>query len=180
AVTLNATSPIFLALLSPPLLGERVGRLVWAVVPLAFAGVVAIARPTFHAAPHLVLSGTSAAAFSALAMISLRKLGPGESAEAIVLHFSLFAAVVTLVLALFVWKTPDATTAFWLFATGASGGLAQVAVTRAYALERAARLGALSYFGILLSQVMAIPIFGEHPGAWQIAGAAGVVASGLL
>jgi drug/metabolite transporter (DMT)-like permease len=54
AVTLTATAPILVALLSRPLLGEPVGRPVAIAVGLGFAGVMAVVRPSF--------GGTSAVA----------------------------------------------------------------------------------------------------------------------
>ena len=81
--------PIFVALLSRPLLGERVGRHVAVAVTLAFAGVLAIVRPSFAIAWPVALVATAGAVFYALAMLWLRRIGPGESHEAIVLHFSL-------------------------------------------------------------------------------------------
>ena len=87
AATLGATTPIFVALLSGPLLGERVGRHVALAVGLAFAGVILLVRPAFAIAWPVALVATLGAFFYALAMIWLRRIGPGESHEAIVLHF---------------------------------------------------------------------------------------------
>ena len=48
--TLGATAPIFVALLSAPLLGERVGRRVTIAIFLVFAGIVAVVGPSFGVA----------------------------------------------------------------------------------------------------------------------------------
>src|SRR3954463_6284994 len=46
AATLSATAPIFVALLSGPLLGERVGSRVALAIAIGFAGIVAVVRPS--------------------------------------------------------------------------------------------------------------------------------------
>lgn len=54
AATLGATAPVFVALLSGSLLGERVGGHVSLAVALAFAGVIAVVRPSFEIAAPVV------------------------------------------------------------------------------------------------------------------------------
>jgi drug/metabolite transporter (DMT)-like permease len=175
AATLTATAPIFVALLSGPLLGERVGARVWAAVGLAFAGIVALLQPSFSLAWPVVLVATLGALSYAMAMIWLRRIGPGESHEAVVLHFSLTGLVTMLLLALPAWRWPDARGLWYLLGAGVGGGGAQLAMTRAYALQRAAPVTALGTLGILFTYLLALPLFPEHPTGWQIAGSALVI-----
>jgi drug/metabolite transporter (DMT)-like permease len=180
AVTLFATAPIFVALLSSPFLGEKVGRSVVFALVLAFAGVLAVAHPSFHTASYLVGSGTLAAVSSALAMVWLRRMGSDESSEAIVFQFSAFGTIVAVLASIPVWKTPDARTAGFLFVTGLSGGLAQLCMTRAYSLDVAARVSAIGYSGIVFTRVFALPIFGERPTLMAVAGSLLVIGSGVM
>ena len=53
-------------------------------------------------------------------------------------------------------------------------------MTRAYSLHRAAPLAALSGLGIVLTHLLAIPIFGERPTVWQIGGTLLVIGASLL
>lgn len=181
AITLGATGPIFVALLSRPLLGERVGRHLGIVVLLAFIGVVGVVRPTFQSAAPVALMATSSAFFYALAMIWLRKIGPSESSEAIVLHFSIVAALTNIAISIPVWVTPNLPTSLYLAGTGLTGGIGQIAMTRSYAFSSgAAPLSVLTYLSIVFTHMLAIPIFGEHSGLLQLAGAGLVVLSGVL
>ncbi len=180
AVTLFATAPIFVALLSWPLLGEKVGGSVVVALVFAFAGIIAVAEPSFATASYLVGSGTFAAVSSALAMVWLRRMGPDESSEGIVFQFSAFGAVVALLASIPVWKTPDARTALFLFVTGLSGGLAQICMTRAYALDSAARVSAIGYSGIVFTRVFALPVFGEKPTLVAVGGSLLVIGSGVV
>lgn len=180
AATLGATSPIFIALLAGPLLGERVGRGIGIAIAVAFGGAVLLLRPTFSGAADVALIATAGALAYALAMISLRRLGSNETGEAVVFHFSTFGFVTTLLLALPRWVPPSPQGWLALAVTGLSAGAAQLAMTRAYALDRAARIGALGFLSIALTYLAAIPLLGEHPTAGQLAGAALVITGGLL
>jgi drug/metabolite transporter (DMT)-like permease len=180
AATLGATAPIFVALLSGPLLGERVGRHLWLAVALAFTGIVALLRPSFDAAAPVALVATAGAFFYALGMIWLRKIGPGESHEAVVLHFSLTACVAMIVLALPRWAWPDAEGGLYLLGAGLGGGGAQLAMTRAYSLHRAAPITALSNLGIVFTYLLALAVFPARPTGWQIAGTLFVIAATVL
>ena len=180
AVTLGATAPIFVALLAPWLLGEPRSRSVGVAVVIAFAGVALVLQPRFQSAIGVAAIATLGALFYAFAMLLLRRLGAGESGEAVVLHFSLVALATTLVLSIPVWRTPSPRAALCLLGTGLAGGGAQLAMTRAYSLDSAARVSALTYLGILFTVILAIPVFGEHPTLTQVAGALAVIGAGLL
>lgn len=177
AATLGATAPIFVALLSGPLLGERVGRRLWLAVAMAFAGIVLLLRPSFTVAAPVAAVATGGAFFYALAMIWLRKIGPGESHEAVVLHFSLVAFATMMVLAIPSWTWPDARSGAYLLGAGLGGGGAQLAMTRAYSLQRATPVTALSYLGAVFTYLLALPLFAERPVGWQIGGALLVLAA---
>jgi drug/metabolite transporter (DMT)-like permease len=70
AATLGATAPVFVALLSRPLLGERVGAHVSLAVALAFTGVIAVVRPSFEiAAPVAAVATAPVTALSNLGIV---------------------------------------------------------------------------------------------------------------
>ena len=180
AATLGATAPIFVAALSGRLLDERVGRRLWVAVALAFTGIVLLVRPSFAMAAPVAAVATAGAFFYALAMIWLRRIGPAESHEAVVLHFSLVALATMLVLAIPSWIWPDARSGLYLLGAGLGGGGAQLAMTRAYSLHRAAPVTALSTLGVVFTYLLALPLFPGRPTTWQLAGSVLVLAATLL
>jgi drug/metabolite transporter (DMT)-like permease len=180
AATLTTTAPIFVALLAGPLLGESVDGKVALAIAVGFAGIMAVARPTLDLALPVAAVATLGAVFYALAMIWLRKIGPGETNEAVVLHFSLVALTVTTVLAIPAWEWPGWQSGLALIGVGVTGGLGQIAMTQAYSLHRAAPVTALTGLGIVLTHLLAIPVFGEHPTRWQLAGSLLVIGAGVL
>jgi len=180
AVTLTATAPIFVALLSRPLLGEPVGRHVALAIAIGFAGIIAVMRPSFSGTLGVAAVATLGAAFYALAMIWLRKIGPGESHEAVVLHFSLVASATLLALGGLSWRWPDRLNAGFLLGAGLAGGGAQIAMTRAYSLARAAPVTALSGLSIVFTYALALPVFREQPTGLQLLGSVLVILASVL
>ena len=180
AATLGATAPIFVAMLAPSLLGERSGRAVPVAAGIAFAGVALVLQPSFESAIGVAMIATLGAFLYSIALISLRRLGGGETHEAVVFHFSCVALATMTALAIPGWRTPTPHGLLWLGATGITGGLAQLAMTRAYSLDRAARVSTLTFLGIVFTHLLAIPIFGEHPGWSQAVGAVLVMGAGVL
>jgi drug/metabolite transporter (DMT)-like permease len=178
--TLGATTPIFVALLSAPLLGERVGRRVTLAILLVFAGIVAVVGPSFGVAAPVAAVTIAGAFLYALALIWLRKVGPGETPYAIVLHFSLVGLCAMLIFAIPLWVWPDARGALLLVGAGVTGGGAQIAMTRAYSLHRAAPLAGMSGLSIVLTHLLAIPVFGDAPTWWQVGGSLLVIGASLL
>ncbi len=196
-VTLLNLTPLFLAWLAPVFLRERTSASIALAIGIAFSGVVLVVRPTFlfgrgeemiaaaGAAGGPSAAMTSAAAvgaalFSAIAMMLLRRVGQTETPEAIAFHFSLFAAVTLGVLSLFDLRVPSPRDAACMVGAGLSAGFAQLAMTRAYALEHAARVSGMSYLAVVASVLLGAAVFDETPGPTAIAGMALIIVGGLL
>jgi drug/metabolite transporter (DMT)-like permease len=180
AAALLATSPVFIAILAPFVLGERSGRAALLATPIAFMGVLVLVRPQLQIAGPLAALATFGAFVSAAAMMFLRRLGPTESPEAVATQFSAIATVITLIIALPTLVRPDLGSLFWLSATGVSAGIGQLAMTRAYALDHAARVGTVGYAGVVMTQVLAILFLGETATWSQLVGTTLVIGAGLL
>jgi drug/metabolite transporter (DMT)-like permease len=183
AVTLINLSPVFLALLAPVLLGERTGKRVVLALAVSVPGVVLIVQPRVVVGGE-ELAGAAAAVASSLtacfAFTMLRRLGPRESPEAIALHFSLVAAGVLTAVAALHASWPDARSLVMMLGAGASGGFAQLAMTRAYTLERAARVGGMSYLAVVVSSLLGAVALHEWPSPRAVAGMCLVVSGGLV
>ena len=185
---LGFSMPIFLALLSFPLLGERIrpGRAL--AVGAGLVGVLIVMRP-WQAGPQGgadLLLGPSAVVMAgvacwALAMISIRRMGQaGERNVTIVLLFSLGSSVVAGLLCVPVWVTPDGSTLVALLGIGAVSALAQILMTEGYRSGEATMLAPFEYGAILYTVLMGWLIWAEVPDGWEFAGIGVLVASGLL
>jgi drug/metabolite transporter (DMT)-like permease len=194
-VTLLNLAPIFLALLAPIFLRERTSRLVGTATVVALTGVVLIVRPSFlfgddRAASLAIATGPSAnvtaavavfgALSTAMAMMFLRRVGRTETSESVAFHFSLIAACTLSVFALFDLRMPSPRDMVLMLASGVCAGLAQLAMTRAYAMENAARVGGMSYLAVVVSAGLGIGLLGERPGPTALVGSVLVVIGGVL
>ena len=174
------TSPLFITLLSGPMLGEHVGWRRWAAVLLGFIGVLIIVRPgteAFHPASILCLMGALCAAFFA---IITRKLAGVDTAATQQVYSGVFALVFVTPFAVAQWQWPSAeATWFAFFAAGAFGMLAHLLNAVALRYASPAVLAPFSYTGLLLLAISSWLTFGEPPDAFFYAGAPLIIASGL-
>jgi drug/metabolite transporter (DMT)-like permease len=178
--TLQATGPLFVALLSAPLIGERVSRRVALGVTIGFVGLTVLVGPAFHTSGDLALVMVVGAFCYAVAMLSLRRLGPHETSEGIAFHLSLVAGFTLLVASLPRFAAPGTRATEAIVASAVCGGLAQVAMSRAYALDRAARMSAYAYAGVAMTYALEAAFWRRVPVVHQWIGAALVVAAGLV
>jgi drug/metabolite transporter (DMT)-like permease len=141
-VTLTNMFPVWIALLSWPLDGERPSLSVWVSIASGVTGVALIQQPQFAQGNFAALAAVAASVFSAVAMMGLNRLR-GLDTRAIVVHFSGVAAVVCLA-SYFVFPhraaspfAVDGRVALLLLAVGASATVGQLFLTKAFASSNA-------------------------------------------
>lgn len=193
--TLLNLAPVFLAVLAPIVLRERTSLGVVLAIALALTGVLFVVRPSFlfggapaigagaHAGPSAGATAAVAllaALSTSIAMTLLRRAGQKESAEAIALHFSLFAAGAMTLVSLADFRLPTLRDGALMIAAGACAGVAQLAMTRAYALEQAARVSAMSYLSVVATALVGGAALGERPTATAALGMSLVVVGGVV
>jgi drug/metabolite transporter (DMT)-like permease len=181
ATALLNTAPLFIAALGWLVLGERPSALTGAALVAGFVGVVLIVGPaTPGGATWDATVAVLASLLSAVAMVSLRRMGGRERPEAIVVHFSAVAAVATGLLGARDFVVPDALGGAFMLGAGLTATVAQVAMTRAYALETAARIGGGGYLIVAVSPVAGMLLFGETPGWVSLVGITVILGAGVL
>jgi drug/metabolite transporter (DMT)-like permease len=164
AVTLNYTSPLFVALLLALFFRERLNPIAYAAVLMGFAGVVVLLRPTLQPEQWLgAAAGLSSGAMASVAYISLRELGrKGEPEVRTVFWFSLMTAAIGLAWSLFsAIHLPDLPQLATLIGVGLFGGLAQLAMTRSYRYGRTVVSANLSYATVVFASLFGMLLWGE-------------------
>ena len=180
ATTLYSTTPLWVALLSGPMLGERVGVVVMLAVVAGFAGVATLLHSGFTSVGPTGLIVLAGALSYALAIFRLRRLSSSESSEAIGLHMSLTAGAVMLVIALPALRPIPREAWLPLLASALAGGFGQAIIGRAYAREAASKLAAFSYAGVVFTYLLEVALFARVPATHQVVGALIVVGAGVL
>ncbi|CAN5905698.1 hypothetical protein BH11MYX4_BH11MYX4_59920 [soil metagenome] len=77
-------------------------------------------------------------------------------------------------------RMPTGRDALAMVAAGICAGLGQIALTRAYSLERAARVSGIGYLSVVASALLGAAILHERPSAGALLGMALVVSGGLV
>jgi drug/metabolite transporter (DMT)-like permease len=83
-------------------------------------------------------------------------------------------------LALFDLRLPTLRDSGSMIAAGVCAGFGQLALTRAYTLERAARVSGMGYLGVVASALLGALVLGERPSLAALGGMALVVIGGLV
>jgi drug/metabolite transporter (DMT)-like permease len=93
--TLANLYPLWVALLSWPLLGQAPGRGVWACAVVGVVGVVLVQRPFLAAGDHTCWAALAVSVLTAVVMVALHRLSEVD-VRAVVFHFSLVSLGVCL------------------------------------------------------------------------------------
>jgi len=179
AVAITFASPLFLTMLSIPLLGEQVGIYRWSAVIVGFVGVLTMVQP----GPGLLHSGAlfplANALINACVTIAIRRMTLTEASTTLVFYQTLVTGVIALVLVPFFWVTPDLVDLVLFSATGLLSGIAQFWWMQGCRFVPAAVAAPFSYTSMIWSLALGYLVWSDVPSAAVFAGATIVIASGL-
>jgi drug/metabolite transporter (DMT)-like permease len=183
AMTLNYTSPLFLALLTTLILRERPHLPLIFAIALGFVGVALLLRPTLHQEQLVTgLMGLASGFLSGIAYLNVKQLGQmGEPTFRVVFYFTLLCTVgggLWMVIHIFHAITP--LNFLLLLGLGVSATLAQLAMTRAYCVGDTLVVGSLAYSTVVFASLWGIALWGEVLSAVSWLGIALIVISGII
>lgn len=173
------TVPLWVAVLSVPLLGEHIGVHRWLAVIVGFLGVLIIVRPgtgLMHWAAFLSLG---VAVCVALYQITTRMLAGVDRSATTQLYTALVGTLGLLPFAMTSWSTPTSQTIGPMLAIGAFGAIGHYFLIAAHRLVPAPVLAPFAYTQIFPMVAIGYLVFGDLPGIWTLIGGIVVVASGL-
>lgn len=182
-------APLLTVIFAAMFLGEEVRLFRISAVGLGLVGVLIVLSPRLSivsgdTASHreafgalLVLFG---AVCAALAQVFVRKLVQTERTPAIVFYFSLTATVLSLATIPFGWVMPTLTEGLILTAAGLLGGVGQILLTSSYREADASLVAPFDYASMIFALLIGYFVFAEVPTWTMLAGAAIVIAAGVL
>lgn len=188
---LSLLQPVFVALLAPMLLGERLQRGAVVALVVALVGTLVAIRPDEawrSDVPLLpIVVGTVAALFSALAHVMVRKSVARDSPELVVLWFTIVVSGTALLAGLargdFMGGLPgglDVVEALSKIGAMAALGLAgQLFMTRAYGRAAAPVVAIVAYASIPLSILLDLA-WGVRPGVDEAVGSLLMIVAGVM
>jgi drug/metabolite transporter (DMT)-like permease len=177
--SIQFSTPLIVAVLAIPLLGEHIGPRRWVAIFIGFAGVLIVIRPglglVHWAAGLSVLTALSGAFYQ----ITTRKLAGVDRAVTTQFYSALIGAIVITPLVPFIWQTPDLTGILLMILLGALGGFGHWMLILAHRLAPAPILAPFLYIQLLPMILLGYIVFSDLPDLWTLVGAGVVLTSGL-
>lgn len=160
---LEFTSPLWVILLSPLFLGERLTLSKLAAAGLGFAGILIVARPDItNLSPGVLAAAGSALGFAATSILT-KRLTRDEAIITILFWLTAFQAVFGILAATYDGQInwPTAETLPWLGLIGVCGVLAHLSLTSALTLAPASFVMPIDFIRLPLIAVIGAMAYGE-------------------
>lgn len=177
--SLSFTAPLFAAVLSVILLGERFRLRRWSAIVIGFLGTLIILRPGLIPADTGSILTLISAIFWACTMIVIKHLARTESSLTITGYMSLTISVLSLGPALYVWVNPTPAAFVWLMAIAITGTVAQIAFAQSLKEADTTAVMPFDFLKLAWASIFGALIFGEIPDVLTWVGAIIVFASGF-
>lgn len=174
-------TPLLVALLAGPMLGERVGLPRWVAALVGFGGMVLIARPGSALAPAGIVYTMIAAVCYAFYQIQTRKMTATEKPLTMVFYTAL-AGTAAMSLALpWIWTgpLPDPLQALMICSLALYGGTGHFLLTHAFRHAPASMLAPFLYAQLIWASLLGWLFYDQWPDALSIAGMITIVAGGI-
>jgi len=179
ASILNHTSIIFVALLSPLFLGERMTSKMMCLIASGLTGAIMIVKPSFEMINIPGLAGLASGFFAAIAYISIKKLHRSDSSFTIVFIFMLFSTLTSCLLFGDEFLMPERWEWLALIGTGVIGAFAQLLLTHAYKLADASIVSPYMFSTVMFSALWGALFWNELPDIWSFLGAMILIGTGI-
>ena len=177
--TISFLTPIFVALMAGPLLGERVGRERMIAILLGFLGVLIATRPGTRAFQPIVLIAIAGVACNAGYVLATRKLAGVDRAQTTLVWTQAAGLVLMTPMLPWIWRWPDEAHVWLIMAgLGAFGAAGHGLLIVAHKFAPAPVLTPFSYTQLVWMIASGLAIFGDWPPIPTLIGAALVVGCG--
>ena len=180
ATALAQTIVVFVTILAPFLLGEKIGVRRWSAVMLGLAGALVLIDPSSGGWLELgILYAIAAPFFAALMFILLRKLGSTDEPVTTSTYYNIFGFFVFAVWCALTdqnWPSRDETVIL-LIVCGIAASLQQFLIAYGHKLAPASVLAPFQYFAVPISIAIGITVFDETISMKFVVGTSVIVAS---
>ena len=179
---LEFTSPLWVIVLSPLILGERLTPMRALAAVMGFVGILVVARPDMDGINAGIISAASCAIFFALTIMLTKRLTRTQGITCILFYLTTMQLVFGLVAAGYdgdiAW--PSAAALPFVILIGAAGLLAHFCMTNALALAPATVVVPIDFIRLPAIAVIGMLLYNEALDVWVFAGAAIIFAGNYL
>ncbi len=179
---LEFTSPIWVILLAPLLLGEKLTRMRGIAVTLGFIGILIVARPSPSTFNIGLACAAGSAIFFALTNIATKRLTRNESIWSIMFWLTTMQLIMGIIFAGwdFDITLPDAQSLPFILIIGCAGLSAHFCITNALSLAPAALVVPIDFARLPFIALLGWLIYGESVEIWLFVGAALILAGNFI
>ena len=170
---LEFTTPIWVILLSPFVLGERLTPIRAIAALLGFIGILIVARPDMTGINTGVITAASSAIFFAVTIMLTKRLTRHEEIVSILFWLTTMQLVMGLATAGYDGDiaVPDLRTGPWVFIIGCAGLLAHFCLTKALSIAPATVVVPIDFIRLPTIAVVGMLVYGEAIDIWVLVGA---------
>lgn len=198
-VVLFYTAPLFICILSQPVLGERVGAQRWFVIVVGMIGAIVMLRPGSDVFQLVSLLPIMAALCYAVMVMMTRKLGLSESAGALTFYIQIAFIVISTVVGIAIgdgsfdvhdssslefllraWYWPSLVQFQLLLLCGLIVACGGYLMSQAYRLGEAPVVAPFEYASLPFALAIGYYLWGDWPDWPAFAGTGLIIGSGLL
>lgn len=188
AITLNYTSPLFLAVFMPFMLHEKPKKILFLAILISFIGIILLLKPSFAKEDLLAgIIGLCSGLGAGLAYIHVKQLGNLHEPDwRTVFYFTLISTVGAGIWMLFEFLLFERASPIErqdlsvLLGLAVSATIAQLALTRAYRTGRTLSVASLSYATVVVSSCFGVLFWAEHLSASEWLAIGLIIAGGVL
>ena len=174
------SSPLWVALLSAPILKEPVRAHQWIAIVAGFAGVLLIVRPGGASDwGWIVLLPIACSFCNGLRDTITRRISRTDSSLSMLFWSGVLVIVTTGTSAAFGWKALDLHGVGWFLAAGFFNAGAHFLIIEAFRLGNAALVAPFRYSGLIWAMLIGFIVWADVPDAAMLTGAAIVIAAGV-
>ncbi|MBN8952540.1 MULTISPECIES: DMT family transporter [unclassified Rhizobium] len=175
-----SSGPLMVALLSIPILGEKVGWRRWLAISFGFVGVLLILKPESGIFDAKFLIPLFGALLFSLYVVLTRYVSREDGAMTSFFYTGVVGAVAMSCIGPFFWTTLAPHDWIFMGILCLTGVSSHYFLIRAYDMLDAVVIQPLTYLQLVFSAIIGVAIFGEKLSAPMILGALIVVAAGIF
>ena len=179
---LEFTSPLWVIVLSPLILGERLTKVRALAAVLGFIGILCVARPTIAGLNAGVITAASSAIFFALTIMLTKRLTRTQGITTILFYLTTLQLIFGLISAGYDGDIagPTVETMPFLLLVGACGLLAHYCLTNALSLAPATVVVPIDFVRLPAIAIVGMLLYAEALDVWVFVGAAIIFAGNYL
>lgn len=179
---LEFTSPLWVAILAPFVLGEKMTRIRGLAAVIGFVGILIVARPSIETFDIGLIAAAIAAIFFAMTNMLTKRLTRDNSITSILFFLTTLQLVLGLIAAGFDGDIamPTTTSLPYLVLVGCAGLLAHFCLTNALAIAPATVVVPLDFGRLPVIAVVAMVLYDEPLEVWVFVGAAIIFSANYL